>query len=188
MKRHWSTLLARFEALSLRERILVLSASTLTLLVLFLFLGILPILGALDRAQLRVQTAEDQMLLFASLAEQYQAVHTSLEQKKSVIENGPRGQALSKLEALAQRANLRVDSMAPESAGRNEKYVETKVLVNLKGVGLADVVNYLSQIESAQENFAIKTLRIQANRNQATLLDVTFTVSSFEPLGTPRTQ
>lgn len=187
MKRRLTTLFARFESLSLRERILVSAAAGLTLLAALIFGGVLPILGVLDRAQLRAKNAEDQMLLFASLAQQYQTVHASLEQKKAVIEKGPRGQALSKLEALAQRANLRVDSMAPESAGRNEKYVETKVLVNLKGVGLTDVVNYLNQIESAQENFSIKTLRIQASRNQSTQLDVTFTVSSFEPLGAPRT-
>lgn len=182
MKRKFEQLRTAFAALSERERVLVLSAAGLTLLMLLIFGAILPILAGLDRAQLRAQTAEDQMLLFASLAQQYQAVHTSLEQKKQVIERGPRGQALSKLEALAQSANLRVDSMVPESAGRNEKYVETKVLVNLKGVALADVVKYLSQIESEQENFSIKTLRIQASRNQATQLDVTFTVSSFEPL------
>ncbi len=181
MKNLLAKWIAAFESLSQRERILVFSAAGISAFVLVIFLIVLPLFASLERAQLRVRNAEEQMQLFAALAQQYQTVNASLQQKKQLIEKGPRGQALSKLESLAQSVNIRVDSMVPESAGRNEKYVETKVLVNLKSVALADAINYLSRIESAQD-FSIKTLRIQANRNQATQLDVTFTVSAFEPL------
>lgn len=181
MKNYLAKWLTAFEDLSQRERILVLSAAGISVLVFTIFLIVLPTVASLERAQLRVSNAEEQMQLFAALAQQYQTVDASLQQKKQLIEKGPRGQALSKLESLAQSANVRVDAMVPESAGRNDKYVETKVLVTLKSVALADAVNYLSRIETAQD-FSIKTLRIQANRNQATQLDVTFTVSAFEPI------
>ena len=47
---------------------------------------------------------------------------------------------------------------------------------------LAQTVNYLHRIESAQQMFSVKSLRIRTRQDKPELLDVRFTVSSFEPL------
>jgi hypothetical protein len=43
-------------------------------------------------------------------------------------------------------------------------------------------VTYLHQIETAPQVLSVKSLRIRTRQDKPELLDVTFTVSSFEPL------
>jgi hypothetical protein len=72
--------------------------------------------------------------------------------------------------------------MEPQTSLSSERYRETKVEVVLKSVTLGQAVNYLHQIESAEQVLSVKSLRIRTRRDDSKLLDVTFTVSSFEPL------
>jgi type II secretory pathway component PulM len=76
--------------------------------------------------------------------------------------------------------------MEPQAAASSDAFRETKVQVVLKQVTLAQIVNFLHKIESAQQMLSVKSLRIRARSDRRTesaaeLLDVTFTVSSFEP-------
>ena len=61
-------------------------------------------------------------------------------------------------------------------------YRETKVEVKLEGVSLAQLANYLNKIESTPQLLSVKSLRIRTRADKPDLLDVTFTVSSFEPV------
>jgi hypothetical protein len=70
--------------------------------------------------------------------------------------------------------------MEPQSAQSNEAYRETKVEVTLKAVSLAQLANYLHRIESAAQLLSIKSLRMRTRPDKPELLDVSFTVSSFE--------
>ena len=72
--------------------------------------------------------------------------------------------------------------MEPQASPANDRYRETKVAVGLQGVTLPQTVNYLHQIESADQLLSVKSLRIRTRPEKPELLDVTFTVSSFEPL------
>ena len=75
--------------------------------------------------------------------------------------------------------------MEERQAGENEQYSETKVEVSLKNVTLTQTVNYLHNIESSDRVLSVKSLRVRNNKKRAgdaELLDVTFTVSSFEPI------
>jgi type II secretory pathway component PulM len=71
--------------------------------------------------------------------------------------------------------------MEPRTTPASDAYRETKVQVGLKGVTLAQLVNYLHRIDSAEQVLSIKSLRIRTRKDKPELLDVTFTVSSFEP-------
>jgi hypothetical protein len=76
--------------------------------------------------------------------------------------------------------------MEPQSSPANESYREAKVEVTLKEVGLSEAVRYLHEIESSQRVLSVKALRMRSrtgtrNDPEANLLDVTFTVSSFQP-------
>jgi len=72
--------------------------------------------------------------------------------------------------------------MEPRTSKPSDAYEETKVQVVLKSQTLAQVVNYLHRIESAAHLLSIKTLRIRTRADKPELLDVTFTVSSLEPI------
>ena len=72
--------------------------------------------------------------------------------------------------------------MEPQSAPTNPSYQETKVEVGLKNVTLTQVINYLHRIENANQVYSIKSLRIKTRPDRSELLDVNFSVSSFEPI------
>jgi hypothetical protein len=67
-------------------------------------------------------------------------------------------------------------------APANEQYNETKMEVTLKQVDLPRTVRYLHEIESTPDLLSVKSLRVRIRPDKSELLDVTFTVSSFEPL------
>ena len=74
--------------------------------------------------------------------------------------------------------------MEPQAAPANDRYRETKVQVVLKQVTLAQAVSFLHGIEAAPQLLSVKSLRIRTRSEQKEdLLDVTFTVSSFELAG-----
>jgi hypothetical protein len=76
---------------------------------------------------------------------------------------------------------VKVESMEPQAAPAQDRYKETKVQVVLKQVTLAQAVSFLHGIESAPQLLSVKSLRIRTRSEQKEdLLDVTFTVSSFE--------
>ena len=108
---------------------------------------------------------------------------SSVEQR---IRTGGRGNLRTHLEALARTANVKVESMEPQSAPANERYQEAKVEVGLSKVGLNETVRYLHEIESSRQVLSVKALRVRGRTDTkaepgTNLLDVTFTVSSFQP-------
>ena len=101
----------------------------------------------------------------------------SVEQR---IRSGPQGEIFTILESLARASAVTVDSMEPRTSPASDDYRETKVQVILRGVTLAQMVNYLQRIESAPQLLSIKSLRIRTRSDKPELLDVNFMVSSFE--------
>jgi len=103
----------------------------------------------------------------------------SVEQR---IRGGPQGEIFTALESLARESAVKVDSMEPRTSPANDDYRETKVQVVLRGVTLAQMVSYLQRIEAAPQLLSIKSLRIRTRADKPELLDVNFTVSSFEAI------
>jgi general secretion pathway protein M len=180
-----SDLIARLRAawgnLADRERLIVGSALGLLGLSLVWLLAVRPILAQRDRIQERVATAEQDLALMARLRSEFDEVSGRLAAIEQRIQSGKRGNLRTTLEDLAQQTGVKIESMEPQSSPANERYRETKVEVGLKGVTLPQTVNYLHRIESHGEVLSVKTLRMRTRTDQPDLLDVTFTVSSFEP-------
>jgi hypothetical protein len=81
---------------------------------------------------------------------------------------------------MAQKSQVSVESMEPQAAPTIPPYRETRVEVGMKGVTLPQTVSYLHAIESSTDLLTVKNLRIRSRTDKPQLLDVTFTVSSFE--------
>jgi type II secretory pathway component PulM len=170
-----------FANLSPRERILVsavgvLAAAMVALLVVFQLLA----LG--DRLDARSAAAEQQLEVIARLRQEFDDVSVRLRSVEARIQGGPRGNLRTTLETLAQRASVKVESMEPQASPTHDRYRETKVEVGLREVTLAQAVSYLHEIEQTPQPLSVKALRIRTRQEKPDLLDVTFTVSSFEPL------
>ena len=95
--------------------------------------------------------------------------------------NRDRTSLLTLLESLAGRASVKIDSMEERKSPPNDHYRETRVEVTLKSVTLTQVVNYLHSVESSGRMLSVKSLRIRTRADDPALLDVNFSVSTFEP-------
>jgi type II secretory pathway component PulM len=179
-------LIARLRAalanLSPRERLLVAGASAILVLFVLLVAVVNPVISASSSASRRVEAAEDELRAVRILRSQYDEVDARMSSVEQRIRSGPRGEIFTALESLARESAVKVDSMEPRTAPASDDYRETKVQVVLRGVTLAQMVSYLQRIESAAQLLSIKSLRIRTRADKPELLDVNFTVSSFEAI------
>jgi len=170
------------EGLSPRERRL-LGGAGLLLGVLVAWAGVVqPVLGARARAEARARAADEDLRTMQRLREEFDEVHQRLAAVERRIQEGPRGNIFTLLESLATRSAVKVESMEPQTPLASERYRETKVEVVLKEVSLAQAVSYLHQIESSEQLLSVKSLRLRTRRDTPELMDVSFTVSTFEPV------
>ena len=180
-----TALFARLRAfvagLSSREQLLVASVGGLALALLAILL-VLQLLAFGARLDQRVATGEQQLAALARLRRDYDDVSGRLRAVEERIQKGPRGNLRTTLETLAQQANVKIESMEPQASPAHERYRETKVEVGLAQVTLSQAVTYLHQLEQTPQLLSVKALRIRSRPDKPELLDVTFTVSSFEPI------
>lgn len=181
-----SGLLARLrtwlEGLAPRERLLVAAACVALAVVLVLAAVVQPLRSAASSAEARARSAAEQLEALQELRARYDEANARVAGVESRIRSGPQGEIFTTLETMARESAVQVDSMEPRTTPASEHYRENKVQVALKGVTLAQTVNYLHRIESAPQLLSVKSLRMRSRRDDPELLDVTFTVSSFEPL------
>ena len=171
-----------FNKLAPRERLLVGSASGLLGLALVYALLVNPLLHLVSNTGTRRDSAEQELRIMTRLSRDYQEVQQRLADVERRIQTGTRGNLRTTLESLARNAQVEVESMEPQASPANESYRETKVAVGLKAVTLSQTVTYLHHIEDTPQVLSVKSLRIRSRPDRSGLLDVNFTVSSFEPL------
>jgi type II secretory pathway component PulM len=170
---------SQFDALSPREQLLVAAVGAVLLLALVVLGVVSPLRAAADRARERVRSAETELEAVVRLRGELDEVRSRLDAVERRIREGPSGNIFTTLESLARESAIKVDSMEPQTAASSPEYRETRVQVTLKGVSLAQLANYLHRIETTPQLLSVKSLRIRT-RDGEELLDVTFSVSSFE--------
>ena len=178
----WSRLRNAFSGLEPRERLFV--SIGLGLLVVFLAwtLVVSPLLALASQRGQQLETADQRLRAMQALRRDYDDVRSRLADVEQRIQSGPTGNLRTTLESLASQASVKVESMEPQASPSNPKYRETKVEVGLANITLAQTVTYLHQIESAPQALSVKSLRIRTRPEAPELLEVSFTVSSFEPI------
>lgn len=182
MNELWARARAAWDNLSPNERGLLVVAGGLVAVFLLQLVVVAPVRATLDRAEARVESAEQQLDLMNRLRGEFDEVNGRLSSVETRIRRTrERRNIFTLLETLAARSAVKVDSMEPQPAQESEGYRETKVEVSLDNVTLTQAVNYLHNIESADQPLSIKALRIRTRPDKPDLLDVDFTVSSFEP-------
>jgi general secretion pathway protein M len=182
MSELWNRLLNAFNGLEARERTLVSIVAVLCGAALLYVAVIGPILRASDRGEERLASADQQLEVMKRLRRDYDDVQGRLVDVEQRIRRGAKTELRTTLESLAQESSVKVESMEPQASPAHAKYRETKVEVGLRNVTLAQTVHYLHAIDVAPQALSVKSLRIRTRAEQPDLLDVTFTVSSFEPI------
>jgi type II secretory pathway component PulM len=182
MKKLWSRLRAAFDDLSERERILVSIVGVLLVVLVFYFGIIESSFGLRGDAQRRLTQAEQRLTVMSRLRREFDDVNERLTSVEQRIQSSTRGNLRTTLESLARASQVKVESMEPQATPSDDRYRETKVEVALKQVTLQQTVSYLHQIESSDEVLSVKSLRMRTRKDRPDFLDVTFTVSTFEPI------
>jgi type IV pilus assembly protein PilO len=182
VKDWWTRIRAAFENLAPRERLLVGIAGGLLLVILAYAVVVAPILAVGDRIHQEAATAEQELEVMARLRREYDEVDRRLSRVEQQIKTGATGNVRTTLETMARESSVRIESMEQQSTAPNEKYRETRLAVTLESVTLAQTVAYLQRIENAPQLLSVKTLRMRTRPDKPELLDVSFSVSSFEPI------
>ncbi|MEN8160526.1 MAG: type II secretion system protein GspM [Myxococcota bacterium] len=182
MRELWRRALVAFQGLSRNERVLVSLAGGLLALTLVWLVLVMPLVSSSRRMSSQAAAAEQQVEVVRGLRARFDEVNGRLAAVEARIQGGPSGEIFTALARMASQSAVKIDSMEPRTSPASEDYRETKVLVSLKGVTLAQLVGFLSRIEDASQMLSIKSLRIRTRADKQDLLDVTFTVSSFEAI------
>jgi general secretion pathway protein M len=168
-------------SLAPRERLLLGGAGGVLLLTILWLAVAMPAIASIRHAEERVSAAERDLATADRLQRALSEIHGRLGTVENRIREGPKGNIFTTLEDLARQSAVKVESMEPQAAPAQEHYKETKVQVVLKQVTLAQAVAFLHGVESSQQLLSVKSLRIRTRAEQKEdMLDVTFTVSSFE--------
>ena len=110
-------------------------------------------------------------------------LQAQLARVEELITPGAKTDLLTLLESLAADAGLstdQIDSVTPKPPSSNDRYPETRVEVKLKGATLKQLVQLLHKIETARLYLIVRSLRIKTRGREQQILDVSFSVSSFE--------
>jgi type II secretory pathway component PulM len=183
VKELWSRLRAAWDNFSPNERALLSVMGVLVGLFLLQLVVVEPVRSAIESARTRAETAEQQLELMNRLRGEFAEVQGRLSAVEMRVQRvRERRNIFTLLESLAGRSSVKVDTMEPQPAQESDRYRETRVAVSLKNVTLTQTVTYLNNLESADELLSVKSLRIRSRADKPELLDVDFTVSTFEPL------
>ena len=182
MSKPWTRAWTAFQGFSARERLLIGAAGGMLVIALLWLAVVMPLIAVGDRISARADAAEQQLAVITRLRRDFDEVAHRLASVEQRIASEARGNLRTSLESMASAASVKVESMEPQTTPANDRYKETKVEVGLAGVTLPQTVKYLHEIESAPQVLSVKSLRIRTRPDKPELLDVTFTVSSFEPL------
>lgn len=176
-------ILQRWNALSSRERLLVMGGGVVTAASLYFVLGIDPLLSRLemlDQQQLRKQRAIREL---AELGAEHASLQARLNQMEARFAGGKANfSLLSFLEEAAAQSKIRdrIAAMQPQVVAPALGYKEAQVEVRLDGVPMPSLLGFLNSLESSPRLLYIKRVQMKARYDAPEYLDATIRVSTFE--------
>lgn len=175
--------LAWFDGLAPRERWLVGTAAGLGAVAL-LYVGVaLPLGSAQSAARQRANSAEQQLVVMQRMRRDFDQLRARLASVEERVQKGQRGNLRTTLESLASKTGVAIQSMEPQATPQHPRYRETTVELGLEGVSLEQAVKYLNEIETHPgQALSVKSLRLRKRPDKSELLDVSFSISAFEPV------
>jgi len=168
-----------------RERWLIVAAGCVAALLLVYGVFISPLSARAEATNARTTELEGQVTRALQLAAEMRGLQGELADVEGRIQPGAKTNLIAVLSTLAQDAKIsqeQLESIEPKQPSQNPKYPETRAEVRLKGASLEQVVDFLYRIETSSSHLIVRSLKLRT-RGDATgspLLEVSFSVSSFE--------
>ena len=182
MKELWIRVRSFIDGRSLRERWLMLAGAGVVLVMLLQAMVLAPLDESLAAARGEATELETALLRSGRRATEIVRLSSELAAVEARIKPGEKTNLLTLLEKLADEAQIKdqLESIKPKAAPGSNLYPETRVEVSLRGATLNQAVSFLHRIETADVLLIIRSLRIKTRRDASKLLDLSFSVSSFE--------
>ena len=174
---------ALIRGLTLRERWLAVFASCVVLALAVHSFWVVPLQERADALERQIDAEQTNLLRTIRLTGDVRRLQGPLGLVEKQIIPGQKTDLLTLLETLGREAGLdgdQIESVKPKPPSKNERYPETRVEVRLKGTTLKQIVRLLHAIESARLYLIVRSLRITTRGKDEQLLDVSFSVSSYE--------
>ncbi len=167
-----------------RERWMLVAAAAVVVFLITQLAVVNPLQERAERARVRTTQLDGQILQARRAAAEIRRLQGGVEAVQARIQTSEKTDLLALLERLAARAAVkdRIESMKPTPVSGNEEFPETRVQVSLRGATLEQTVRFLHSIEAADAHLIMRSLQIRRSRGRGDtgVLDVTFSVSSFE--------
>lgn len=182
MNEIWQRLRELYRARSQQEQLLLALAGALIGFLFIYSLILSPLRARNSELDSEVSTLNQNVKLAAQLAGQISRLQTELHSVEELIKTKEQVDLFTLLERLAEEADVKnqLEEIKPATPSKNDHYPETRVQVKLTGATLAQTVNFLYHINIADLHLIIRSVRIRTRRDDSKLLDVDFSVSSFE--------
>jgi len=142
------------------------------------------VVAPLENGKRAIEAREASLRQMRILQADYRSVQGQVSMLEMRIRSGQQGNVLSMLEEMAGEVQIKdkIASMDPRSTPPNDLYRESVIEVRLQQVNLKQLVDYLFKVENSGAFLKIKRLRLKTRSDDPGYLDVTFRVSSFEPI------
>lgn len=168
-----------------RERIALLGGGGFLFLLLLYQLGISPLGERIEILEGKIRGREESLREIRSLKNEYLSRRENLKLvEQGLVARGEDFHLFSFLERLTVEVGIRerISSMRPRERPVSDLYKESVVEVELKGINLSELTNYLYLIENPNRFLTINNLHLKPQRASPGKVEVSFEVSTLIPI------
>ncbi len=174
--------LRMLEGRSPRERWLLVAIGAIAAALLVQLSVVDPLEASTAEAIVEAERLEQGLQRASRLAPEIRRLRQEIGKVEKRIQPGAQTNLLQLLEQIAEAAQMRdrLESVKPKRASGNDRYPESRAEVQLRGATLPQVVQFLYRIQTADLYLIVRSLSINTRNDETQLLDVSFSVSSFQ--------
>jgi type II secretory pathway component PulM len=170
------------EGRSARERWLLVGIGAIAATLLVQVAVVEPVKARTADAVAEAERLEQGLQRASRLAPEIRRLRQEISEVEKRIQPGAQTNLLQLLEQIAEAAQMRdrLESVKPKRASGNDQYPESRAEVQLRGATLPQLVQFLYRIQAADLYLLVRSLSIKSRNDDTQLLDVSFSVSSFQ--------
>ncbi|MDY6986537.1 MAG: type II secretion system protein GspM [Thermodesulfobacteriota bacterium] len=169
--------------LSRREKVIVSAGVCFVAVVLFWYFLIFPFFSARGKLRRGIQADEERLKEMSGLRAEYQALQRNSGGISQILATRKRGFTLfALLERLAGEVGLkdRIKYIKPSSSQSQGKYKTSSVEMQLSGVTMEQLFEYLYHVEDPKNIVKIKRISIKQHKEKSGYVDATLQVSTVQ--------
>ncbi len=188
MKLDLSPILATYQRLSSRERLLVGLAGAAALIIALYTLVWEPLNQGRAELARRIQVKRQELTEMQSMREDYLALLNQFELRQKIIERAdPKFSLFPHIEATVGQVvgREKIASMNPTNKDIGDAYREESVEIKLTGISLQQLTDLMYRIEKSPQPLRFTRMSVKKRVRDPQSFDVTATVSMLKALAPP---